>query len=325
MKMPASLADFGVAAGVAFALRDRPVWAVAAALGIALHPAVIDVSAWWGQYESIYVLGALIAFILATGGRPALAAVALGVAVMTKPQALPFLVPFAAWFLGRYGARRSVVYGAIGLATIALLWLPFVPSGGPQAYARNLAQYQGDIFSVLSLRAWNPWWLVQEAYGKGEFISDSAQIVGPLTLRAVGYVFAAILEFVVFLGVWRAPTERALALGMAAASLVAFCALTTMHERYAYPALIFLALLIPDRRILALWLVLGVTIILNLLAAAPPTGEIAHLLPTFGAISAIGSIVMVIATGGTLVLLLGGQPVVQATRGDDGFEAMRAR
>ena len=36
-----------------------------AALAILLHPAVIDVSAWWGQYESIYVLVGLVAYVLA--------------------------------------------------------------------------------------------------------------------------------------------------------------------------------------------------------------------------------------------------------------------
>ena len=56
MKLPASLADLGLAALVGV----RP--ARPAAVGrrrrrsaILLHPAVIDVSAWWGQYESIYV------------------------------------------------------------------------------------------------------------------------------------------------------------------------------------------------------------------------------------------------------------------------------
>ena len=35
-------------------------------MGILLHPAVIDVSACWGQYESIYVLFGLIAYLLAS-------------------------------------------------------------------------------------------------------------------------------------------------------------------------------------------------------------------------------------------------------------------
>ena len=51
MKLPPTIADLGLAAGVGFALRARPMWAVVGALGIWLHPAVIDVSALFGQYE----------------------------------------------------------------------------------------------------------------------------------------------------------------------------------------------------------------------------------------------------------------------------------
>ena len=88
LKVPALLADAGLALGVAYLGRDRPRWAIVAALGVLLSPVVIYTSAWWGQFESIYVLAGLIAAILAIGGRPHLAAVALGVALMAKPQAL---------------------------------------------------------------------------------------------------------------------------------------------------------------------------------------------------------------------------------------------
>jgi hypothetical protein len=186
MKVPACLADLGLALGVAWALRSRPTWAVGGALGIALHPAVIDVSAWWGQYESIYVLFALVAYLLAVGGHPGWAAVALALAVMTKPQALPLLVPFAGWYLGRFGYRETLRFAFVGAGVVALLWLPFLVAGGPAAYLRNLSEYQDAIFAVLSLRAWNPWWLVQSAHAGGDFIADSAVIAGSLTLRHVG-------------------------------------------------------------------------------------------------------------------------------------------
>jgi Gpi18-like mannosyltransferase len=303
MKVPASLADLGLALGVAWALRSRPSWAVAAALGIALHPAVIDVSAWWGQYESIYVLAALVGYLLAVGGRPGWAAVALAIAVMTKPQALPLLIPFAGWYLGRFGIRETLRYAIVGGAVITLLWLPFLPGGGPLAYLRNLSEYQDEIFAVLSLRAWNPWWLVQEAYAGGQFIADSAVVAGPITLRHVGFALAAVLEGIVFLAVVRAPSARNLALGLAAAALVAFCALTTMHERYAYAALVFLALLLPDRRVLAVWLVFGVFFALNLLAAAPPTPEIGRLLPIAGPLGILGSVAITACAVAVLVLL----------------------
>ena len=92
---------------------------------------------------------------------------------MTKPQAIPFIIPFAAWFwatgYGREaleagsaaGSWSSLRTGLIGVAVVFVLWLPFIPAGGPANYLNNLATYQGDIFNVLSLRAWNVWWLVQ--------------------------------------------------------------------------------------------------------------------------------------------------------------------
>ena len=43
-----------------------------------------------------------------------------------------------------------------------------------------------------------------------------------------------------------------------------------MHERYAYGALIFLLLLIPERRIAWLYLAFSVVFTLDLLSAAPP-------------------------------------------------------
>ena len=296
MKLPATIADFGLAAAVGYALRERPRLALSAAIAILLHPAVIDVSAWWGQYESIYVLAAVVAFLFAVADRPGPAAVALAIALMTKPQALPFLVPFAAWFLARYGLAATIRLGAIGAATIGILWLPFLPAGGPLAYARNLAQYQGEVFSVLSLQAWNPWWLVQEAFGQNQFISDAVPIAGPVTLRLFGYVVTALLELVVFAWVWRSPTPRSLALGLMAATLVAFIGLTSMHERYAYPAIVFVLLALPHRQVALLWFVVSLLVAFNILAASAPTPEIARVLPDFGTTSVVGSIALTLVT-----------------------------
>jgi Gpi18-like mannosyltransferase len=304
MKLPATLADFGIAAGVALALRSQPRWAIVGFLGILLHPAVIYISAWWGQYESIYVLSALVAWLLAVRNRPGLAAIALAIAVMTKPQAVPLLVAFAAWFLARYGVARSVRFAAIGAVTIAILWVPFLAAGGPFAYLRNLGEYQNGIFAVVSIRAWNPWWLFQTAYGDGSFIADSAAIAGPITLRVVGLVTTAILEALVFVAVYRHPTPRSLALGLAAASLVAFTALTTMHERYAFPALVFLALWLPERRVRWTWIAFSIAFTLNLLAAIPPTDLVHQLLPVNGFVGILGSVVLTLVTAVTLALVV---------------------
>ena len=297
MKAPASIADLMLGGLIAWHLRATPRWAVAGALLVLLHPAVVDVSAWWGQYESIYVLFGVVAFVLAVRGHSLFAAAALGVAVMTKPQALPFLVPFAAWFLARDGWLGAARAAAVGAAVVAVLWLPFIPAGGVAGYARNVAAYQSDIFAILSLRAWNLWWLVQELLAGGSFVSDQGVVLGPITLRHVGYGLALLGELAVFALVYRARTPKALAFGLAAAVLVAFSVLTTMHERYAFGALAFLPLAFPDRRALALSISFGVVFTLDLLAAVPPTPAIGAAVPLGGALGVAGSLAMLAILG----------------------------
>jgi hypothetical protein len=301
IKVPASLADLGLAAGVWWYLRDRRAWATLGAAAILLHPAVIDVSAWWGQFESIYVAGGLAAFVLAAAGRPRLAAIALGIALMTKPQALPFAVPFAAWYLGRHGWRETAVCAAIGAATIGLLWLPFLADGGVGRFLGALAQHQNGEFAVLSLRAWNPWWMLQSGAG-GDFLSDSGTLLGPLSPRTLGLLLFGLLEAGIFVAVLRRPDSRTLALGLAASVLAAFVALTTMHERYAYGAVVFLALLLPERGPRWLWTVLSVAFTANLLAAIPPP-VVAGAIPIDGPVGLIGSVAMVTVAVGCLMLL----------------------
>ena len=191
---------------------------------------------------------------------------------MAKPQALPFAVPFAAWFLATQGWRGTARAAVIGGVVIGLLWLPFIPSGGPLNYLRGLGAYQNDVFSVLSLRAWNPWWLVQELGAGGGFVADSTAVLGPLTLRHVGLAIAGLFSIVVFVAVYRRPTAEQLALGLAAISLVAFVSLTTMHERYAYPAFVFLLLAASRPMLLVAWGTFAVALALNLVVAAPPDG-----------------------------------------------------
>lgn len=304
LKLPAVLADLGLAAGVAFVLRARPVWAVAGAVAVLLHPATWYVSAWWGQYESVYALAGLIAVIAAINGRDGVAAVALALAVLTKPQALPLLVPFAAWFFARGGIRGLARAGAVGLVAAVVIWLPFIAAAGPVRYLENLAEYQNDIFSVLSLRAWNLWWLAQEYGVGGEFASDRITFIGPISFRLLGFLVTGLLAIVVAARVYRDPQARTLVLGCAAITLVAFTFLTTMHERYAYAALVFLMLLIPEPRVRAIAVAFGIVHTLNLVAAIPATAELGRLLPVGGLSGIAGSIAMVALTFATLGLTL---------------------
>jgi hypothetical protein len=311
MKLPASLADFGLAGLLAWALRTRPAWAVLAAGAVLLHPAIFYVSAWWGQYESIFMLSGLGAVIAALNGRPGLAAALVAVSLMTKPQAIPFLVPFAAWFWAAGYAAGAVRGGVlavtraavIGLGVIAALWLPFLAAGGPAGYLGNLGTYQNEIFNVLSLRAWNPWWLLQEAAAAGDFIRDDVTFAGPIALRHIGYAVTGVLTLVIGLAIVRDPRPRTLVIGLVASVLIVFTFMTQMHERYAYAAVVILVLLMPERRARWLWIGLSIVFTLNLVAAVPPADEIRVLLPVSGAFGVVGSVIMVAICGLTFIAL----------------------
>ena len=197
MKLPAWLADIGLALLLVYAFRARPFWAVVAAAIVMLHPAVIDVSAWWGQYESIYLLFALAALLFARRGPEPAGCGRPRRRLMTKPQALPFLLPFAAWFWAHGGWREIVRTAAVGLAVIVVLWLPFLAAGGPIDYLQNLAEYQDEIFPILSLQAWNVWWLLQISVASASFASDQTAVLGPITFRFIGFALTGVLSLVV--------------------------------------------------------------------------------------------------------------------------------
>jgi Gpi18-like mannosyltransferase len=267
-------------------------------------------SAWWGQAESIFALLVLLGYLAAVRERFTLATIALTAALMTKPQVAVLLVPFGFFVLARVGWRRPASLArlaglaVVALATAVVLWLPFIPAGGPARYLSALATYQSDVYSVLSLNAWNLWWLIQDAIGHGAYVQDNQQIVGPLTFRVIGYLITLPLLFVVGSAVYRRATAATLALGVAAAALVSFAFLTTMHERYAYAAIVFLALLVDDARVRRLALALGVTFTLNLVGAATSDFYLETPITVDGPIGLAGALAMVVLTVLTLLELL---------------------
>lgn len=308
MKLPATLADFGIAAAVVAWLRERPALALVGAAGTLLLPVTWYVSAWWGQYESIFVLWAVLALLAARADRPHLAAALLALSLLTKPQALPLLVPFGAWVVGRGGVRLLASTVMVGAVVAVIAWLPFLPANGPLNYLASVQAHQNDTFNVLSLRAWNPWWLLQVALAGDRFVLDGNVIAGPLTFRHVGLVAGTLVAAFAFIAVLRRPTIERLGLGMVVASLGAFLVLTTMHERYAYPAAVLLGLLIADRRALVAWLALAAAVSLNLVAAAPATRSLGELIPINGPLAPAAVAVMVVVALAAALWLSGERP-----------------
>ena len=304
LKVPSLLGDLAIAAGLLAVLGNRPQRAVLVIVAVLLVPATWYLGAWWGQVDSVYVALCLWAAILSSRDRLWVFACVLGLAMMTKPQALFMVAPFAGYAIGRWGARRAGLVGLAALAVALLTWLPFVPYGGVADYLRNLDYYQNNQYPILSVRAWNPWWLLQAAIGGDRFVLDSAPVIGPFTPRLFGVVATTVGEILVFAALLRRATPERLFLGLAAATLVAFCLMTSMHERYAFAALVLLAPLLDRRPIQLVWGVLAVAISLNVVAAAPP-GEIGRIIPLGGPVGVGGSVAMIAGTIIVCAMLVG--------------------
>jgi hypothetical protein len=311
MKVPTLIVDLGLASLLAVFFRDRPWRAIAAAAIVLLNPAIWFDSAWWGQYESVYTISIVAAFVLAADRRELSTAVMLAIALMTKPQALPLLLPFAAWFFATGGITTIVRATAAGLLTILVLWVPFIPYNGPSNYLSSLLYFQNERFPYMSYGAWNLWWYVQNSIGG--WVRDDTLVLGPLSARFVGYALAGSLSLVAAWSIWRLRTPRALALGLAATALVEYCFLTTMHERYSYPAIVLLLLVVYDWRALALAASLSFVYVANLAAAASNQGYFQPRVDMGGSNGFLGSGAMIAIT--LLTLALAALPAIR--RGPD--------
>jgi Gpi18-like mannosyltransferase len=313
LKLPPLLADGASAAGVYLLAGGRRPGRAAAALAVLVVPATWYLSSWWGQFDAIYVAAAIWVVVLAVRDRRVAAGVLLGLALMTKPQALPLAVPFAVWMLARWRISRGVGVVAVAAYVAAATWLPFVPWGGISDYLQGVGSMQSNQFAVLSFSAWNPWWLIQGGV-EGVGLSDTTPILGPLTPRMVGLILTLAAVALIAVAMIRRPTKDRLLLGLTAATLVAFCLMTTMHERYAYASLVFLAPLLARPAVRIVWGVLATTITVNIVAAMPPNQHSGSIIPLYGAVGVAGSAAMIAATVMVLWLLVRDEPGALAAR-----------
>jgi dolichyl-phosphate-mannose-protein mannosyltransferase len=271
---------------------------------------VILISAWWGQYESIYTAAALVAIVLAAEGRVVVGAAAVAVAVMTKPQALPFLLPYGAWTGGRFGIRRLAVAIGAGVLVVVVLWLPFVATGGPLRWLGSVRSLQDGPFAIVAINTWNLWGLVQGFITTGSgVIPDNGVVAGLMPARTLGLGMTGLLSVVLAVGMARRPSHAALVVGMTAGALVAFAFLTTMHERYLYPAVVLPLALVWWRPARLLWLALSTAFFAELIWSLQTTDPFVGLgsgLDVFRVPVAV--FIVIVALGAVVAVVVGRLP-----------------
>lgn len=292
VKLPAVLFDLAVGAlvyAIARRFGSERIALGAAALYV-VNPAIIFVSALWGQVDSIACFFALLAVYAMLRSddyetpRPATAWIVGGwlsfaYSLLIKPQAavlLPLLLAFA---FTTTPARRRLRLNATAIGIVAGILLtvalvePFHLSNPLDAIAWLLQRlsFGTNVYPFNSVNAFNLWALRFWNAG-GVFWQPDSQFIG-IPGTAVGLTeggWGIVLVLVaVALVVWRyvqLKTPQALLEGCAIALLGFFTLSTRMHERYVFDGVVFTIACLPlARRYLWCALTLSFVFWLNLL------------------------------------------------------------
>ncbi|HLI95458.1 MAG TPA: glycosyltransferase family 39 protein [Candidatus Baltobacteraceae bacterium] len=251
-------------------------WALAAAAIFVLNPAMIFISAAWGQVDAVSsglaLFGVYLLLRSDDGASTSttcivLAWISLAYSLLIKPQAAVLIPLFIVFAFTRSDRLRSRLVGT-GIGIVAalvfglLLTLPFHPTGNPvDAYSWLLGKYTfaKNVYAYNSVNAFNLWSILH-----GFWEPDSQNIgILPQYVWGVALVVAAVILTVV--RYWQAKTEQALLESAALVTLAFFMLATRMHERYIYDGLTFTIVCLPfARRYLWASVIFSATLFVNL-------------------------------------------------------------
>jgi dolichyl-phosphate-mannose-protein mannosyltransferase len=211
--------------------------AVVAALWL-FNPAVVFNAAIWGQVDAIVTLPMLLALIFLIDGRPEAATVSYVVAFLIKPHAVTIApvvgLALFVWFpLSR--ALRAIGVGVLSGVIILMPFfgIRFLPG------LWNLLTDSREYYAYTSLFSYNLWGIY------GSWRDDRLSVFGPLSARGIGIALLIVGLTYGLIHLWRElrhGAERAYTLFLFSTyfAFMPVVVLTTMHERYIYPVLVFL-------------------------------------------------------------------------------------
>jgi len=288
LKLPAIIADLGLAwiAGTFAArlappsLKARvPVRTVVAA-AVLFNPAIVALSAGWGQVDAIPALLVLSSMLLLFTGEQSRkrefgAFLLFGLAFSTKPQTCLVFPVMAYALYRRYLYRRprpEFIDGALSIGLLGVLAVGiWVASGlvfglGPVDLLK-FYRHSAAVQPVTSANAFNFW-------GAIAFWRHDTSGAGVMRLGGVPVIYVGALLFVaatvwVLREVHRAlrrglDQARVLVVGAAVESLLGYTFLTRMHERYLFLTLACLAPLLFIRQLRLIYAALSGLFLLDL-------------------------------------------------------------
>ncbi|HBG75705.1 MAG TPA: hypothetical protein DDW86_01960 [Clostridiales bacterium] len=243
LKLPSIAADLITGYLLYRAAEDRLPgnWPVLVSAIYLFNPAVLLDSTVWGQVDSFLVMFLALGFLMLSSKRPALAGIPLAAAVLTKPQGLIFLPVVFFELLKRRDWKQLLKTLACGIASIFVVILPFALRQGP-AWIFRLYFNTAEGYPYASLNAFNFFSLIGANLKSDSeaFLMLSYQQWGILLMIGLT-VFTAILY-------WKGKGPQLPYVGAVAFSMGFFMLSVRMHERYLFPVLFFLLMILIQTR-----------------------------------------------------------------------------
>ncbi len=240
IKMPSILCDLGIAAFIYKALLDKydSIKATIISAFFVFNPVTILNSCIWGQVDSVLALFMLLSVYYATHSRFGRSFIWFIAAFLIKPQAV-FVAPVIGFAMIeeafiKYGFNKKALLNMLlkGVGAVVLLFVLFMPFGNNPIHGIEviIKQYIETVgqYDYMTVNAFNLYGVFN---GNWEPLTTFASIVGYLSILGVvvfsGYVFFRsknpaknyLSAFILVFGIYMLSVK--------------------MHERYAFPAIVF--------------------------------------------------------------------------------------
>ncbi len=206
VKIPPLLFDVALATLLGYLIVRYRAWKTAGswrgwkpALLYLAQPAVLFVSAYWGQPDAVETFFVLLALVLILMRHPELGWVAAALGLLMKPLAAPFFPLLALATLLRSGWRRVITGGLAGIATMLAGFLPFFLSGRTRMV---IEKFISDIEAMpyTTVNGHNLWWLLLRWHPANE------PLVGPLTAKQLALGAFGLVYLFILWWVWKRET-----------------------------------------------------------------------------------------------------------------------
>lgn len=261
-KLPGLIADMVIAYVIYIfsQVRKDSKWPYLAAFIFLFNPALFLNSVFWGQTESLAVVFCLLSVLFFFKPPTTLGFVFFAIALLVK-QSIAFIIPVFLILALKKTSNKTKIIGIVLFLIIFICIFSLFTGYFSVVYPFDfyLKTFGGQVHQhQVTVNAFNFWYIF-----KLNLIPDAQKVLF-VSYHTLSQVITGLLVLPVVVVLLRKPSLNRTLYATALIALIVFLFLTRMHERYLYPALVFVIPLLRDPRRFAAYVVLSAAHFLNL-------------------------------------------------------------